>query len=74
MKLDEGPRRIEFGLTDFVARYEPEQRDAALMQIVMAIAYLDDVEEDDLVPASKDEIASYWAHRQPELVHALGRT
>lgn len=43
------------------------------MAIIRALGYLDDVDEDELLPLSKDEVARYWRRRQPEVLKAAGR-
>lgn len=41
--------------------------------VVRALGYLGDVDEDDLVPATRDEIEAYWRRRQPEIVRSAAR-
>lgn len=63
----------EQGLGDYLARYTPKHTTSALTHIVEALGYLDDVDEDELVPAPKSQIASYWQRRQPQIISAAGR-
>ncbi len=68
-----GAGDVEIGLGDYLARYRPRDAASALLHLIEALAYLDDVDEDDLVPASKAEIQSYWNRRQPRVLRAAGR-
>lgn len=63
----------ETGLGDFLERYRPKDPGSALLHIVEALGFLDDVDEDDLVPCTKAEVASYWTRRQPAVLRAMGR-
>lgn len=65
-------RTVDEGLGYFVARYQPPDVQTQLMAIIRALGYLDDVDEDELLPVSKDEVARYWRRRQPELLKAAG--
>jgi predicted nucleotidyltransferase component of viral defense system len=66
-------RRVEEGLGLFMTRYQVPPGDATISHIVTALGYLEDVDEDDLVPVEKDVIEAYWRKRQPEIVRKLGR-
>jgi hypothetical protein len=63
----------EGGLADFLARYRPEDDNAALIHVIEALGYLDDVDEDELVPAAKADVEGYWRRRQPQVLRAAGR-
>lgn len=63
----------EEGLADFLARYRPEDDNAAIIHVVEALGYLDDVDEDELVPASRADVEAYWRRRQPQVLRAAGR-
>jgi len=69
----DGGRSIEEGLGLFVERYRPVSPPTVLAAIVRALGYLDDIDEDELLPVSKAEIERYWKRRQPQLVQALDR-
>ena len=74
LAIEEAERgTAEMGLGDFLDRYRPKDPGSALLHIVEALGYLDDVDEDDLVPRTKSEVASYWARRQPAVLRAMGR-
>lgn len=49
------------------------QRGAEDEPVVRALGYLGDVDEDELVAATKDEIKAYWRRRQPEIVRNAAR-
>jgi len=66
-------RTFEEGLGLYMSRYGVKPEDASIMHIVTALGYLDDVDEDDLLPESKQEIAQYWTRRQPEVIRNLSR-
>ncbi|MFA5890262.1 MAG: nucleotidyl transferase AbiEii/AbiGii toxin family protein [Actinomycetota bacterium] len=74
MAIEQAERgAAETGLGDFLDRYRPKDSGSALLHIVEALGYLDDVDEDDLVPRTKNEVASYWTRRQPAVLRAMGR-
>ena len=64
--------RLE-GLALFLERYRPEYPDQALNHILLGLGYFDDVDPDEALPATREEIVSYWQRRQPEIVAARGR-
>jgi len=65
--------QVEDGLALFAHRYGLDSSDAAIARTVQALGYLDDVEDDDLLPVDKAELAAWWAERQARLVRRLGR-
>ncbi len=75
MKLDqEGVISLEDGIALFLERYHLDPTADALSHLVRALGYLDDVEEDDALPVSKEDLAEWWQHRQVALIRALDRT
>ena len=64
---------VEDGLVFFMERYRVTAQDTAVGQTVKALGYLDDIEEDDLLPLSKDELSAWWGKRQASLVRNLAR-
>ncbi len=66
-------RAVEEGLGLFLARYGRERGDVHLGAIVRSLGYLDDVDEDHLLPEEKDVIAEYWRRRTPQIVRSLSR-
>lgn len=66
-------RTVEEGLGLVLARYRVEDPPSLVTRTVRALGYLDDLDEDDLLPARKREIARYWQRRQPEIIEAISR-
>ena len=66
-------RTADEGLALFVARFEPEYPEQAINHILLGLGYFDDVDPDDALPVSRDQIVGYWTRRQPEIVAARGR-
>lgn len=74
MAIEQAERgAVEMGLGDFVDRYRPKDPGSILLHIVEALGYLDDVDEDDLLPCTKDQVATYWGRRQPAVLRAMSR-
>lgn len=70
---NEARRTVEEGLSLYMARYGVSPEDVTLRHIVSGLGYFDDVADDEALPASRDEIVSYWRKRQPEVVRNVGR-
>jgi len=70
----DSPRHIEEGLALFGVKYPVRAPDESVAAIVRGLGYLDDVEDDPLVPIPRAEIEAYWATRLPEIVRHLSRT
>jgi Nucleotidyl transferase AbiEii toxin, Type IV TA system len=66
-------RTVDEGLALFVARFEPEYPQEAINHILLGLGYFDDVDPDDALPVSRNQIVDYWTRRQPEIVAARGR-
>ena len=66
-------RTADEGLALFLARFQPEFPDQALNHIVLGLGYFDDVDPDDALPVSRQQIVDYWTRRQPEIIAARGR-
>jgi hypothetical protein len=66
-------RTVDEGLALFLERFQPEFPDQAINHIVLGLGYFDDLDPDDALPASRQEIVDYWTNRQPEIVAARGR-
>jgi predicted nucleotidyltransferase component of viral defense system len=64
---------VEDGLALFIERYDASSTSETIRHIVTALGYLDDIEEDDALPISKDELADWWRTRQARLVGHLSR-
>lgn len=62
---------VEHGLALVVERYRPATPEAAVLHIVRALGYLDDVGDDPALPMARSELHAYWTARQPEIVRSL---
>lgn len=64
---------VEQGLAFFRERYGEALRDAdgAVVEIVRALGWLDDVPPDPAVPEPHDVVATYWRRRAPEVEQSL---
>lgn len=69
----QGGRTAEEGIALFIERYGRPREPASVEPIVRALGYFDDLDDDLSLPATKDEIASYWVRRQRELLPNLAR-
>jgi hypothetical protein len=65
-------RTVEEGLGYFLARFQPADQKNQVMAVIRALGYFEDVDEDELLPAGKTEIARYWRRRQPEVLKSAG--
>src|SRR5574337_1865023 len=65
-------RTVDEGLGYYIARYQPDDVRNQVMAIIRSLGYLDDVDEDELLPSTKADIAEYWRKRQPEVLKAAG--
>ena len=63
---------VEEGLSYFLARFQPTDASNQVMAVIRALGYLDDVDEDELLPAGRSDIARYWQRRQPEVLKSAG--
>jgi hypothetical protein len=52
---------VEDGLALFTELYNISSTNDTLAHIVGALGYLHEIEEDDALPADKDELAAWWA-------------
>jgi Nucleotidyl transferase AbiEii toxin, Type IV TA system len=66
-------RRFEEGVGLYQARYGVPPEDASIPHIVESLGYLDDVDEDGMLPETKAQITAYWHERQPQVLRNLSR-
>jgi len=66
-------RGFEEGIGLYMTRYQVQPEHPSIGHIVEALGYLDDVDEDDMLPEDKATIAAYWKRRQPEISRNLAR-
>ena len=66
-------RTADEGLALFVERFQPEYPDQAINHILLGLGYFDDVDPDDALPVSRQQIVDYWTRRQREIITARSR-
>jgi Nucleotidyl transferase AbiEii toxin, Type IV TA system len=66
-------RDIEEGIGLYMTRYQVPPEHPSIGHIIEALGYLDDVDEDDMLPEDRATIAAYWKRRQPEISRNLAR-
>jgi hypothetical protein len=66
-------RTVDEGLALFLERFQPEYPDQAINHILRGLGYFDDVDPDDALPVSRQQIVDYWTRRQPEIIAARSR-
>jgi nucleotidyltransferase AbiEii toxin of type IV toxin-antitoxin system len=66
-------RTAEEGIALYLRRFQVPAEHESLRHIVLGLGYLDDVEDDELVPVDRKVIDRYWRRRQPEIVRHLSR-
>ena len=75
MVIDRDPLYpVELGIAFHLRRYSPLAPEQTAIQIVQALGYLDDVEDDATVPISREEIVDFWHKRQPQVAANLSRS
>jgi hypothetical protein len=66
-------RTVDEGLALFLERFQPEYPDQAINHILLGLGYFDDVDPDDALPVSRQQIVDYWTRRQREIIAARSR-
>lgn len=66
-------RQAEEGIGLYMTRYRIPPEHPSIEHTLEALGYLDDVDEDDMIPEDHDTIAKYWARRQREISSNLSR-
>jgi hypothetical protein len=66
-------RMVDEGLALFLERFQPEYPDQAINHILLGLGYFDDVDPDDALPVSRQQIVDYWTRRQREIIAARSR-
>lgn len=66
-------RTVDEGLALFLERFQPEYPEQAINHILLGLGYFDDVDPDDALPISRDQIIDYWTRRQREIIAARSR-
>lgn len=70
---ERGKLTVEDGIALFLERYALRPESEQLQHLVRALGYLDDTEEDEALPTSKSQLATWWRQRQARLLRHLGR-
>ena len=65
---------LESAVSLFLERFRIPLGGDALVRLVNALGYLDDVAEDDEIPVGKQTLAGWWARRQARLMRVLAHT
>jgi hypothetical protein len=60
-------------LRDYFDLMTIEQRTNRTVDEGLGLGYFDDVDPDDALPVSRQQIVDYWTRRQPEIIAARGR-
>lgn len=68
-----GGRSVEEGMAYFDARFEPTNPDEAVANVLRALSYLGDIEEDPAIAVTVDELQGYWERRLPGIISHLNR-
>ena len=71
---EQSPLSVEDGIALYLERYRLDPAGGAVQALIRAMGYLDDVEEDDALPITKEELAAWWRRRQTAAIKSLGRT
>jgi Nucleotidyl transferase AbiEii toxin, Type IV TA system len=66
-------RRVEEGIGLYMTRYQVPPEHPSIEHIVESLGYLDDVDDDDMLPERHATIGAYWKRRQPEISRSLAR-
>jgi hypothetical protein len=66
-------RTAEEGIALYLRRFQLPAEHESLRHVVLGLGYLDDVEDDELVPVERAVVERYWRRRQPEIVRHLSR-
>jgi hypothetical protein len=64
---------VDEGLALFLERFQPEYPDRAIDHILLGLGYFDDVDPDDSLPVSRQQIVDYWTRRQHEIIASRSR-
>lgn len=68
-EIDErGGISVEEGIRLFCERYGLDRTNQAVRQLITALGYLEDCDEDDSLPMSKNELAAWWRKRQVRVI------
>ena len=63
---------MEEGLALFRERYGLDEGSVAVRQLILALGYLEDCDEDESLPMTKQDLATWWRERQALVIRNLG--
>jgi nucleotidyltransferase AbiEii toxin of type IV toxin-antitoxin system len=66
-------RTVEEGLALYLRRFGVPPEHESVRHILLGLGYLDDVDDDDLLPLGRAAIERYWHRRQPQIVRNASR-
>lgn len=66
-------RTVEEGIALYLERFQIPPEHESVRHVILGLGYLDDVDDDELLPASRAEIERYWHRRQPQVVRNASR-
>jgi hypothetical protein len=66
-------RTVEEGIALYLERFQVPPEHESVRHVVLGLGYLDDVDDDELLPVDRAEIERYWRRRQPQVVRSLSR-
>jgi hypothetical protein len=70
----QSPLSVEEGIALFLDRYRLDPSSDAVRALIRAMGYLDDVDEDEALPETREELAAWWQKRQVSVIRNLSRT
>jgi hypothetical protein len=66
-------RTAEEGIALYLERFQVPAEHESVRHILRGLGYLDDVDDDELLPVDRGEIERYWRRRQPQVVRNASR-
>jgi hypothetical protein len=66
-------RTVEEGIALYLERFQIPPEHESVRHVILGLGYLDDVDDDDLLPVARAEIDRYWRRRQPQVVRNASR-
>ncbi len=72
MQIDQqGGISVEDGIALFLKRYRLDAASEPLHHLIRSLGYLEDCEDDEDVPMSRQELTAWWRKRQAEVIRNL---
>jgi len=70
---EDGGISVEEGIELYIERYGVDPTSSSMRQLYLAMGHLDDVEPDESLPISKEELAAWWRKRQAQVLRNSSR-